>query len=198
MLYSLCGTVRHLEFGLAVVECAGVGYRCSASANTLSRMPKVGSEATLYTYLYVREDTLELFGFADLAEMASFKLLIGVSGVGPKAALSILSDMTPDRMALSIASGDAKAFTRSQGIGPKIAQRIVLELKDKITNDDLLPTEGTAQILAGTGNIGEAIAALTSLGYSQSEAAAAAARSDPGLPVGEIVKAALKTLSGID
>ena len=123
MIYSVHGKLIHLEANLAVVECGGVGYKCLTTANTLSTLPPLGGEVRLLTWLQVREDGIELFGFAEERELSSFKMLISVSGVGPKAALSILSDLSPEKFALCVASGDAKLLTRSQGIGQKIAQR---------------------------------------------------------------------------
>jgi len=182
----------------AAVECGGVAYHCKTSLSTLAVLGKVGGEALLYTYLHVRNEGLDLFGFADLGELGCFKMLIGVSGVGPKAALSILSSMSPERFALCVASGDYKAITAAPGVGPKLAQRVVLELKDKVSSADItggitgLPSGGVG---LGTGNAGEAVSALMVLGYSQSEAAAAIGRQEPSLPVEELIKGALKSLA---
>ena len=121
---------------LAVVECGGVGYACRTTLSTLSQLQAVGNDVMLYTYLHVREDNIELFGFASQQELNCFKMLISVSGVGPKAALSILSDVTPEKFALLVASEDSKTLTRTKGIGAKTAQRIVLELKDKIVKEN--------------------------------------------------------------
>ena len=164
----------------------------------MMKMPPVGSTAVFFTYLYVREDALELFGFADLEELNCFKMLISISGVGPKAALSILSDMTPQKFALYIATGDSKGFTRSKGIGAKTAQRIVLELKDKITNEQVAVgvTDQLPNMEQISSNAGEAISALVVLGYAQSEAAAAVAKLDQSLAVEEMIKLGLKALAG--
>ena len=202
MLYSVRGTLTHMEMNLIVVECAGVGYALRATANTMSRQPEIGKETMLYTHLYVREDAVELFGFATLNELHCFEMLISVSGVGPKAALSILSGVTPEQFALCVATGDSKAFTASKGIGLKTAQRIVLELKDKITKEQLqggIAASGAgvaASVPVGQGNLSEAISALVVLGYAQQQAARAVSGLDPSLSVGELVKAALKTLAG--
>ncbi len=142
MFYSLTGK-------LAVVECGGVGYRCMTSLTTLSCLPPAGERVTLYTHLNVREDALDLFGFYSMNELDAFKKLIGVSGVGPKSALAILSDMTPDRLALCIASGDAKSLTRAPGVGVKLAQRLILELKDKISKAELASGVGEAAVQIG-------------------------------------------------
>ncbi len=200
MIYSLRGTLVHLEPNLAVLECAGVGYGLRTTTQTMSRLPKVGSEAKLYTHLYVREDGVELFGFADLNERKCFEMLISVSGVGPKAALSILSNISSEQFALCVATGDSKAFTAAKGIGLKTAQRIVLELKDKITKEQLETgvvnsNVSVSGVISGQGNLSEAISALVVLGYPQSQAARVVSALDPSLPVEELIKSALKALA---
>ena len=197
MYYCVTGKLIHVEPYLAVVSCGGVGYRCMTTMTTLSCLPPVGGETTLYTHLNVREDALDLYGFYTESELHSFKLLIGVSGVGPKSALAVLSDMTPDRLALCIASGDVKSLRAAPGIGPKVAQRIVLELKDRISDEELTGgmSEVAAQLKTDASNMGEAVSALVVLGYSQSEAAAALAGLNPETPVDELIKAALKALA---
>ena len=198
MIYSVSGELIHVEPSLAVVECGGVGYACRTTNATLSALGPVGRDVRLYTHLNVREDCVELFGFATLQERNCFITLTSVSGVGPKVGLAILSDITPERFALCIATGDFKAFTRCKGVGPKLAQRIVLELKDKITNDDL--TSGLASGAADyappdSGSAaGEAIAALVVLGYSQSEAAQCVAKLDSSLSVEEMIKLSLRQM----
>lgn len=202
MLYSVRGTLVHMEMNLVVVECAGVGYALRTTSNTMSSQPAIGEETKLYTHLYVREDAVELFGFATLNELSCFEMLISVSGVGPKAALSILSTVTPEQFAICVATGDSKAFTVSKGIGLKTAQRIVLELKDKITNEQLkngvsasAPAfSGGADV--GSGSFSEAISALVVLGYSQQQAARAVGGLDPSLSAEEMIKTALKALAG--
>lgn len=202
MLYSVRGKLIHMEANLAVVECAGVGYALKTTANTMSRQPEIGGETTLYTHLYVREDAVELFGFATLSELNCFQMLISVSGVGPKAALSILSNVTPEQFALCVATGDSKVFTASKGIGLKTAQRIVLELKDKITKEQLEGGVAASNpvlaggISSGKGNLSEAVSALVVLGYSQQQAARAVTAFDAALPVEELIKLALKALAG--
>lgn len=197
MYYSLTGKLVHTEAYLAVVDCGGVGYKCMTTMTTLSCLPPVGGQTTLYTHLNVREDALDLYGFYTLAELSSFKMLIGVSGVGPKSALAILSDMTPDRLALCIASGDSKSLTRAPGIGPKVAQRLILELKDKITNEELAAGVGnvSAQLSNESSKVGEAVAALCALGYSQSQAAQALAGVSPDAAVDEMIKFGLKAIA---
>ncbi len=197
MYYSLTGKLVHIEAYLAVVSCGGVGYKCMTTMTTLSCLPPVGSETTLYTHLNVREDALDLYGFFTMNELRSFKMLIGVSGVGPKSALAILSDMTPDKLALCIASGDAKSLTRAPGIGPKVAQRVILELKDKITDEELTAGIGdvAVQLRSDASNISEAVSALCALGYSQSQAAQALAGLAPDMPVDEMIKHGLKIVA---
>lgn len=199
MIYSLNGTLSHVDTGFAVVSCGGVGFKCLTSMSTLRRMPKIGEKVMLFTYLNVREDALDLFGFCDQEELNCFKMLISISGVGPKAALSILSEATPEKFAFYVASGDAKALTRAQGVGNKLAQRIVLELKDKVRSEQA--AEGFAQQDAGipsaAGNIGEAVSALMVLGYSRSEASAAASKCEAALSVEEIIRRSLKQLASV-
>lgn len=202
MIYSVKGELQSASASdahyLAVVEAGGIGYAIKTTHTTMMKMPPIGSTAIFFTYLYVREDALELFGFADLEELNCFKMLISISGVGPKAALSILSDMTPQKFALYIATGDSKGFTRSKGIGAKTAQRIVLELKDKITNEQVAVgvTDKLPDMKQISSNAGEAISALVVLGYAQSEAAAAIAKLDQNLSVEEMIKLGLKALAG--
>lgn len=202
MIYSLRGTLTVRELGFVVIECGGVGYGCRTSYNTVSQLGSVGSEATLYTYLHVREDAVELVGFATLQELSCYKLLISVSGVGPKAAISILSDMTPEKFAFYVASGDSKAFTRTKGIGAKTAQRIVLELKDKISSESLsgsVAQDAAAFSAVSSGavsdNISEALEALMVLGYSQGEVAPILGKLDPALATQDLIKETLRILT---
>ncbi len=170
MIYSVSGKLIHKEGNLAVIECGGVGYACRTTQTTLSKLGKLGEQAFLFTHLSVREDAMELFGFADRDELACFELLITVSGVGPKAALAILSDLTPNRFALLVASGDSSSLTKVKGIGKKSAERIVVDLKDKLAKSNPaikeLPASGGA---VGTDEFSEALAALLVLGYRQEE-----------------------------
>ena len=198
MIYSLRGKLLCVEPNLAVIECAGVGYAVRTSAVTVSRLPSLGSETILYTYLHVSENAVDLFGFADQNELSCFKMLITVTRVGPKAALSVLSNVTPERFALCVASGDAKTIAKAPDIGPKTAQRIILELKDKMSREaaEMGAAEGfSEQVPTDASNAGEAISALVVLGYSQSEAASVIMKLDPSLSVEELIKAGLRALS---
>ena len=202
MIYSLKGRLAVKELGFAVIECAGVGYGCRTSYNTIARLGEIGSEAMLYTYLYVREDVVELFGFATQQELSCFKLLISVSGVGPKAAVSILSDVTPEKFAFIVASGDSKALTRTKGIGAKTAQRIVLELKDKISSESVsgsiaADASALSAVPAGAASdsVTEALEALMVLGYSQGEAAPILGKLDPSLPTQDLIKETLRLMT---
>ena len=199
MFYSLTGTVVHYDSSSVAISCGGVAFNCQASMNTLRLIAKKGEEVTVYTYLNVREEALDLFGFSTERELECFKLLISISGIGPKMALAILSVLNPDDFSLAIASGDYKVIATAQGIGPKKAQRIVMELKDKVTSESLseIFDSSTVEIAeaTSTGNTAEAISALTMLGYSQSEAATAVSKTDKSLSVEEIIKQALKLLS---
>ena len=197
MIYSVNGTVEVIEPNLAVIDCGGVGYACRTTANTISQL-KIGETAKLLTYLAIREDAAELFGFADTAELSCFKMLISVSGVGPKAALSILSGMTPQSFALCVASGDSKTLTNAPGIGKKTAERIVLELKDKVSKQDVAAgVKGSPipVVAAASNTVAEAVSALMVLGYTNSEATNALSGLDPASPADELIKAGLKKLA---
>ncbi len=199
MFYRIRGTLIQIEEGMAAVECGGVAFALKTTNNTLSKLPALQSEVTLYTHFLVREDAMELFGFFDQGELSCFKMLLTVSGVGPKAALAILSQLTPERFALCVAAGDVKSITRAQGVGPKLAQRVILELKDKVQNDQIAKGVGMDQIPApaalADANVKEAINALAVLGYTQSEAAAALAGLDAALPVEELIRLGLKAIA---
>ena len=173
MYYYVSGEVAHVEPYLAVIDCGGVGYACRTTAFTLSQIKK-GDKAKLFTYLSVREDAMDLYGFASAEELKLFQQLISVSGVGPKAALSILSAGTPANLALAIITGDEKALTAAAGVGKKLAQRIILELKDKLTKGQTVSAAGEsvagpAVTIIPQNKLSEASAALAVLGYSQAE-----------------------------
>lgn len=197
MFYYVNGTVAEIEAGLAVIDCSGVGYACATTNYTLSQLKK-GERAKLYTYLNVREDAMEMFGFASQSELCSFKMLIGVSGVGPKAALSILSSTTPQQLSMAVVMGDEKALTAAPGIGKKIAQRIILELKDKLIKEQggFEAGSGAAAAMPAQNNkAGEAAAALAVLGYGSQEIAAALKGIDmDALPLEEIIRQSLKKM----
>lgn len=197
MFYYVRGKLVHVEEGMAAVECAGVAFALKTTNNTLSKLPALQTEVTLYTYFLVREGAMELYGFYDQGELNCFQMLLTVSGVGPKAALAILSQLSPEKFALCVATGDVKSITRAQGVGPKLAQRLILELKDKVQNEQIAKGVGMDHIPAPTvltgANVQEAISALVVLGYTQSEAASAMAKLDASLPV-ENVRLGLKVL----
>lgn len=175
MFYYLDGTLAEREAGLAVIDCGGVGYGLTVSLTTSDALSsKVGARVKLYTYLQVKEDGMEIFGFRDKDELDCFRLLIGVSGVGPKAAMAVLSIFTPDRFRLAVCTEDTKALAKAPNVGAKTAARIVLELKDKIAGLTLR-TPATGGSTAGTvpvsgGKLGDAIEALMTLGYDRASA----------------------------
>ena len=200
MFYSLTGKIIFKDEQYVALSCGGVGFKCQTTRNTLSVLETKEGEVTLFTHLNVREDALDLFGFASNEELEAFKMLITVSGVGPKAALAILSELSPDNLAIAIASGDSKSITRANGVGPKIAQRIVMELKDKISNVSFISEENSnvssaVNSVNNMSNTSEAVAALTALGYSQSEASVAVSKLSPALSVEELIKGALKNMT---
>jgi len=199
MFYYISGKVAVVKPGVAVVDAGGVGYAINTSY-TSARSVKTGEQATFYTYLHVREGIFELYGFVRREELSCFKQLIAISGVGPKAALAILGAVTPEKLALCVISGDEKALTAAPGIGKKLAQRILLEMKDKMSKDQLEAASGSSGIvmpeMAATGGAMEdALAALAVLGYPRAVAVAALQGVDTaGMATDEIVRAALKRL----
>ena len=197
MFYYLNGTVALLEENLAVIDCGGVGYACHTTAYTLSRL-KVGEKQMLYTYCHVKEDAFDVYGFSSRDELGAFTQLLGVSGVGPKAAQAILSALPPDKLRLAVLTGDEKLLTSANGVGKKMAQRVILELKDKLGADEQfsLGVSATASA-AGRGKADEATQALEALGYSPSEIGAALRGIDvENLPVEEIIRRALRAMLG--
>ena len=199
MFYYLDGTVAEILPGLAVIDCGGGGYACKTTNNTLAALKK-GQRGKLYTHLNVGEGIFELYGFAAQNELNSFRMLIGVSGVGPKAALAILSSATPEALAMAVVTEDAKALTAAPGIGKKIAQRIILELKDKMARE----TAGGLDFSGGKGvpaaplfasKATEAAQALAVLGYSSQEVQMALKGVDvENLPLEEIIRQSLKKM----
>ena len=201
MIYCLTGKIGKKSMNAVVLSCGGVGYYAQCPASVAGALPGVGKEATIYTVMSVTENDVSLYGFATEQQQACFEMLTAVSGVGPKVGLAILSVMEPDRVALAISAGDHKAFKAASGVGPKLAQRIVLELKDKVAKgfvdgislEDVAGASADTQASQGSS---QAIAALVSLGYSQSEAALAVSKIDAALPVEEIIKLALRSMAG--
>lgn len=206
MFYYIKGKLAHLDPAYAVVDAGGVGYKLTISASTHSQMPPHRSvsekpEVTLYSYMAVREDGIELFGFATEEELESFKMLITVSGVGPKAAISILSLLSPQKLALAICTDDKKTISKANGIGPKTAARIVLELKDKLKKvtvldgDDAVLADDLDMMSGNSDKRSDAISALTVLGYTRSEAESVIRKIDiSSLEVDDIIREALKKL----
>lgn len=198
MFYHIDGKVTNIEPHLAVIDCAGVGYALNTTNNTISNL-KIGESAKLYTYLNVREDCFDLYGFFTLSEKRCFEMLLGVSGVGPKAALSILSASTPESLTMAIISGDDKALTVAPGIGKKIAQRVILELKDKMAKEtqnlSFAGTSASATAPVSGGKLSDAAAALAVLGYGNAEISLALRDIDlESLALEEVIRAALKKM----
>lgn len=199
MFYHINGVVTDIEPNLVVLECGGVGYALNASLNTISSV-RTGERVKLYTYEIIREDVHDLYGFASKSEKHCFELLLAISGVGPKAALSILSSNTPDGLALAVLNGDEKALTSAPGIGKRIAQRILLELKDKMAKEsasvDFADDAGGARVGSASAARSDAIAGLTVLGYSMPEinAALRTLPSIEGMSADQIIKAALRAM----
>ena len=197
MIASLNGKLVYSDNTSVVVECSGVGLKCSVTKNTLSNLPATGENMFLYTHMNVREDAIELYGFKELEELNTFKLITSVSGVGSKIGIALLSEFTAERLCMCIASGDAKMLTAASGVGIKLAQRIVLELKDKvgsIPGTDMGGMEFAAATKKSSAAT-EAIEALISLGYGKTEATQAVLHLDGTLSSGELIKQALKILS---
>lgn len=197
MIASLRGKLIYTDNTSVVIECGGVGYKCYVTKNTLYNLPQKNDEVFLHTYMVVREDAMDLYGFIDREELECFKLITSVSGVGSKIGLALLSEFSASQLTLYIASNDPKALTAASGVGIKLAQRIVLELKDKIGS---LESGETLEIKAVgnatvNSNSKEAVAALVSLGYTQSEASLAVGRQDQSLSTEELIKLALKSLA---
>lgn len=199
MYYYVSGVVAHVEPYLAVIDCGGVGYACRTTSYTLSQMKK-GDKAKLFTYLSVREDAMDLYGFFSQEELKLFQQLISVSGVGPKAALAILSASSPANLAMSIITGDEKTLTRAPGVGKKIAQRVILELKDKLAKGQTVSASGEnitmdAVTIIPQNKLSEASAALAVLGYSQAEINVALKGVDvDGQPLEQVIRMALKNM----
>lgn len=197
MIASLRGKLLYSDENTVVVECSGVGFKCFATKNTIYNLPEKGEEVFLHTHLAVREDAMDLYGFSDLDELSAFKMVTSVSGVGPKIGIALLSQFSASQMLLYIASDDAKALTAASGVGIKLAQRIVLELKDKVgnlnvSNSAVIKSVRKTETVSAAS---EAIEALIALGYTKGEASLAVSRLDSDLPSSELIKQALKSLS---
>ncbi len=203
MFYYLMGELAYKDLSTCVIDCSGVGYKLTISQITSENLAShLGKKVKLFTYLAVREDGLELFGFGSDEERSCFNMLTSVSGVGPKAAMSILSVMTPERLAMAICGEDIKSISKAPGVGSKTAARIVLELKDKISKEVSIPnsvTHNSGSVASpsriGSKNLSEATEALTVLGYDKNTIINALKDVDPNMDVGEIIRVALKKLS---
>ena len=196
MYYYIRGKKVLSGDGFVVIDANGVGYKIETSLSSINKLSGMSGEVTMYVQLVVREDTQELYGFATNEELAMFRHLVSVSGVGPKAALAILSVTTPEGFALAVLTEDEKMITRAQGVGAKLAKRIILELRDKLKKENMLPQhiDSTAAVEISSDSLTEAAAALTVLGYSPNEARNAVSGLDPALGVEELVREALKRL----
>lgn len=197
MIYNVKGTLTYTDPNFAVVECGGVGFKCFVSMTTLRELPSIGNEVNLYTHMSVREDAMDLFGFYEVDELEAFKLLISVSGIGPKAAIAILSVLTPSKLSVAISSGDVRSIQAAQGVGKKTAERVVLELKDKMVG---LGTSAAADIqsvqsVASSADAQEAVEVLVSLGFNQSDAATVVGAMDKSMSVDDMVRKGLRQLS---
>ena len=194
MYYYIKGTLVQKNDNYIVVDANGVGYMIYTSLNSMQNTGEIGKKITIYTYLHVREDVMDLFGFTTIEEKNMFMHLISVSGVGPKAALSILSVTTPAKFAVAVTTNDVKTITKASGVGPKMAQRVILELKDKMKTDELeIDLEDESDDILSD-NRSEAISALVVLGYSSNDAQKAVKGIDGTLSVEEIIKKALAGL----
>ncbi len=198
MFYSITGILVTTELTAAIVDVNGVAFYCNISAKTHAKLsPKLGEKVTLFTHLNVKEDALDLYGFISQEELHAYRLLTSVSGVGPKAAMSILSHLTPEQFAVAVGTGDTKAISKAPGVGAKTAARVILELKDKIAkqlsqDDDSAPHD--TDLLPGRDNLSEAMNALLVLGYTRGEATAVLKTLDSTLSLEDMITAALKKL----
>lgn len=198
MIYNLNGKLTYVDPTFIVIECGGVGFKCFASTTTITSISTVGNNVNVLTYMSVKEDSIDLYGFATQEELNAFKLLISVSGIGPKAAMAILSVLPPDRLSVAVSSGDVKAIQSAQGVGKKTAERVVLELKDKMVGIGSAHTNAIVegiQSVAQSDNAQEAVEVLVSLGFNQSEAASVVGTMDKSLSVDEMIRKGLKSLS---
>ena len=199
MIYSLNGTIIHTGQNYIVVECAGVGYKCLTTMNTMSKLPGTGEKTMIYTHMIVREDAVELCGFADTGELNCFKLLTNISGVGAKVGIAILSVLTPEQIAIAVSSGDSKTLTKASGVGNKLAQRIILEMKDKIkklgiASENTASGAPSAAVVSAAANISQAVGALAVLGYTPDDVIPFMTDIDPDMPVEQIIAKTLRAI----
>lgn len=192
MYYYIKGEVVLKDSGFVVLDNSGVGYKIFTSGYTLMSLTE--KNATLYTYLHVREDIFDLYGFSSTEELSMFSHLLSVSGVGPKAALAILSVVSPSGLCTAIITNDAKTLTKASGVGAKMAQRVILELKDKLKNTELVSEDIVLENASESDSAQEAVSALMVLGYSQNDAKRAVAAVDNSLSTEEIITLALKKI----
>ena len=197
MIYSLNGTIIHTGQNYIVVEWAGVGYKCLRTMNTMSKLPGTGEKTMIYTHMIVREDAVELCGFADTGELNCFKLLTNISGVGAKVGIAILSVLTPEQIAIAVSSGDSKTLTKASGVGNKLAQRIILEMKDKIkklgiASENTASGAPSAAVVSAAANISQAVGAREILGYKNDEDIPLMTDIDPDMPVEQIIAKTLR------
>lgn len=198
MIAMVSGVVEYVDENSAVVDSGGIGFRVYMSPSNLGRISS-GQQVKIHTFLRVAEGIMDLYGFLSREELSTFKMIISVSGAGPKAGLAVLSAMSPAQLALAVVTDDYKSITKAQGVGPKLAQKMILELKDKMKNTDLLENGGATgggldySAISSGGN--DALEALMVLGYSQSEAMRAVAGAGEGLSTEETIKKALLLLS---
>ena len=201
MYFHIEGIISHKDGNLAVIDCGGVGYKLNISYTTFTKLPELGQKFKLYTHLVVKDDALDLLGFYDLSEKNAFVMLTSVSGIGPKSAMSVLSSLTPEKFAFAVASGDYKELSIAQGVSAKTAQKIILELKDKINKESATEAKsGGETYIPDSSPAGEnprslAMVGLIALGYSRAEAIEALRNVDLTKPIADIIKLALRNLS---
>lgn len=193
MIASLKGILTYIDPNCCIIECLGVGFKCYLTGKTLGAMPSIGNEVKLYTFMSVKEDAIDLYGFSEISELECFKLITSVSGVGPKLGLSILTTFSPEQISTYIIDNNPKALIAASGVGLKLAQRIILELKDKV--DATASGKDVLEFVNNSGNLAEAESALISLGFSRAEAKKALNNLQSDLPIDSLIKEALKILA---
>lgn len=193
MIASLKGILTYIDPNCCIIECSGVGFKCYLTGKTLGAMPSIGNEVKLYTFMSVKEDAIDLYGFSEISELECFKLITSVSGVGPKLGLSILTTFSPEQISTYIIDNNPKALIAASGVGLKLAQRIILELKDKV--DATASGKDVLEFVNNSGKLAEAESALISLGFSRAEAKKALNNLQSDLPIDTLIKEALKILA---